>query len=48
LGYYFTALDGFRVGVAMGGTRIFELGAARVKAEDIEGAKENCCYRTFN
>ena len=31
----------------MGGTRIFELGAARGKAEGI-GAKENCCYRNFN
>ena len=32
----------------MGGTRIFELGAARGQGGGHRGTKENCCYRTFN
>jgi len=32
----------------MGGTRLFELGGSEGQGGGHYGAKENCCYWTFN
>jgi len=44
--FHFSMHSG-KMDIVMGDTRIFELGTARGKAEST-GAKENCCYWTFN